>query len=35
MNNREQRKDSWIVRILAAVFLIGGFQIATQYFAPV
>lgn len=33
MSNRAQHKDSWIVRILAIVFLIGGFQIAIQYFA--
>ena len=31
--NRNAKKDTLIIRLLAIVFLIGGFQVATQYFA--
>ncbi|MEI2768761.1 MAG: hypothetical protein V9E86_09835 [Nitrosomonas sp.] len=32
-NNRNSKKDTLIVRLLSVVCLIGGFQVATQYFA--
>jgi type IV secretion system protein VirD4 len=31
--NRNAKKDALIIRLLAIVFLIGGLQVATQYFA--
>ncbi|HRB29845.1 MAG TPA: type IV secretory system conjugative DNA transfer family protein, partial [Nitrosomonas sp.] len=32
-NNRSSKKDTLIIRLLSVVCLIGGFQVATQYFA--
>ncbi len=32
-NNKDNTRDGLIVRLLAIVFLVGGFQLATQYFA--
>ena len=32
-DNQGTVRDKIIIRILAAVFLVGGFQVATQYFA--
>ncbi|MDR4515017.1 hypothetical protein [Nitrosomonas sp.] len=32
-DSRNAKKDTLIIRLLAIVFLIGGFQVATQYFA--
>ncbi len=32
-NNRNSKKDTLIIRLLSVVCLIGGFQVATQYFA--
>ena len=31
--NQDTSRDGWMIRLLAAVCLIGGFQVATQYFA--
>ena len=32
-NNRNSKKDTLIIRLLSVVCLVGGFQVATQYFA--
>lgn len=32
-NNRNVQKDTIIVRLLSVACLVGGFQVATQYFA--